>query len=380
MDIAKYKIAFIGWNSFQFLQVKQLASSIPNSIFLLEKRKNNIQKFSQEILTNTEVPILILNQREIENLDGKYDIIIAQTIFNYAYKLKKSKLVMLQYSYAKEPHQFGTWRALADLTLVYGDYAAKKISYFSPVASVGNPRFDLWYKESFHQQSRNKYNHLLDKNKKTILYMPTWGALSSMDLFLEEIVKLSSVYNLFIKVHHNTDFLEKSRIKKINLNSIYLFGANDDSLSILSVVDIVITDYSGAIFDAIFCKKPLLLLDLDEKFILKQTKMDEYSYEFKYRDKLGRRIQNADEININIKYIEDNYKNEVARLDSIRDLLFIMDDNATSRAIKALNSLMNNEIYKNQFQLYLEETMYSFYKKNTLKERIILFFKKINLM
>jgi len=380
MNIKKYKIAFIGWNPFQFIHIKDFAKAIPNSVFILEKRKDNLKYFSKDILNNSEVPILVLNPKEIKNLDGKYDIIIAQTVFNYSHKFNLTKLVMLQYSYAKEPHQYGTWRALSDLTLVYGEYAAKKISYFTPVEPIGNPRFDIWHQSSFHENARKKYEKMLNKDKKTLLYMPTWGSLSSLDLFLERIAALSDKYNVLIKVHHNTDLKEKSRIKNINLDKVNLLGASDDSLMLLSLADIVITDYSGAIFDAIYCKKPLILLDLDNKILSKEEKLDTYSLELKNRDNLGERVSEPSKLLQLIQKVENNYKNEISKLDSLRSTLFISDRKAIERGVEALSKLMNGEYKKTQLQKYLSSTIKTCYDKKTPKEILINFLKRYQIV
>ena len=380
MSLNQYKIAFIGWNPFQFIQIKELAMALPNAIFILEKKKNNISSFSLEILNNSDVPISILSLKELENIDGEYDIVIAQTVFPYIENLVKTKLVMLQYSYAKEPHQYGSWRALSKLTLTYGSYAQKKISYFTPAVAVGNPRFDLWSQDTFHQDSKKKYKVLLDDNKKTLLYMPTWGALSSLDLFLNAVLELSENYNLLIKVHHNTDLMEKGRVSIDKKHYRHYLGANDDSLALFSVADIVISDYSGAIFDAIFCKKPLILLDLDDKYLLEQKKMDKYSLEFVERDKLGTRVKSASMLLENIQNIEDNYDNEVSKLKRIREELFETSDSSIELAIETLENLMSGMYQKNQAQKYLEESIRSFYAKNSCRERVILFLKKYKLI
>ena len=57
-NIKKYKVAFVGWNPFQFLHIKALALAIPNAVFILEKRKNNnVKFFSKDILDNQDIPV-----------------------------------------------------------------------------------------------------------------------------------------------------------------------------------------------------------------------------------------------------------------------------------------------------------------------------------
>jgi len=357
----KYSIAFVGWNPFQFIQIKQLAKAIPGSVFLLEKRGEHVEEFSDDILNNSDIPILIWEKQDMIKLDGMFDIIVAQTLFTHIHMFEKTKIVMLQYGYAKEAHNYGSWRALADLTLTFGKYATEKIETFCPVATVGNPRYDEWHQSSFHNKMNQQYTHLLDKNKKTILYMPTWGDLSSVDIYFNAILNLSKMYNVLVKLHHNTAILEKNRVKIKNTNNIHFFGATDDALGLLSISDIVISDYSGAIFDAIYCKKPLLLLDLPDEHLEEVKKVDKYSIEIADRDMLGYRIDSPSEVLNAVSYLESNYNEVIINQEGIRNKLFVSTTNATQNAIDAMNQLMDGNYIPSQMQSYIQETIYEFY-------------------
>ncbi|HBD1449606.1 TPA: CDP-glycerol--glycerophosphate glycerophosphotransferase, partial [Escherichia coli] len=145
---------------------------------------NYIKDFSCNLLHNTDVPVIVWDRSKMAELDGLFDIIICQTIFFRMETFVKTKIVMIQYGYAKEPHNYGAWRSLGDLCLTYGDYARKKISHFCPSVSIGNPRYDKW-----HKVINNKDVQVPENNNvtlKKILYVPTWGDLSSIDYYLDE--------------------------------------------------------------------------------------------------------------------------------------------------------------------------------------------------
>jgi UDP-N-acetylglucosamine 2-epimerase len=366
-----YKIAFIGWNPFQFLHIKVLASKIPSSVFILEKRKNNLNEFSDEILKNTDIPILIWDKKDMIKLDGIFDVIIAQTPFAHIYKFRKTKIAMLQYGYAKEPHNYGAWRALADLCLTYGKYATKKIAHFCPVETVGNPRYDVWHNEEFHKNSYLTFKHLL-KHKKTILYMPTWGELSSIDDYLLSIIKLASNFNVLIKIHHNTDLLEKNRIEKVDFNKVHLFGANTDLLELLSIADYVISDYSGAIFDAIYCNKPVILIDKTEDILLKNAKkIDAYSLEFSMRSKLGIRVKTPQEILTAVQYIQDNESEVLSKAAPLKSNLFADNNNAAQKATDAIYALIEGKYKPSQIHEYIRSALKPNVAKNYSIHKIL---------
>lgn len=358
----KYKIAFIGWNPFQFIHIKLLASKIPGSVFILEKRRDHLNDFTKEILTNQEVPVVVWESGKIKELDGVFDVIVCQTMFLHLPLFEKTKIVMLQYGYAKEPHNYGTWRALADLCLVYGSYPEKKLSTYAPSKAVGNPRLQLWYDEDFHLIAKNKYIHSIDDGLLTVLYMPTWGELSSIDEYIGAVLGLSERYNVLIKLHHNTDLLEDGRLEKIETDRIHFFGANDDALELLSISDIVISDYSGAIFDAIHCEKPVVLLDKNENEILEEAKIDTHSLEFNRRDELGYRVARPSDLIDGIKHIEENYDYIVGEKKAIKSELYEYSENSVEKCIEAINSLISGDIVRTQMQSYIHDSVKELYQ------------------
>lgn len=366
-EIDNYKIAFVGWNPFQLLHVKTLLLSMPNSVFVIEKRVDkNIEFFSNELLKDIESQIIILNQNKMQSLDVNYDVIIVQTLFRDIEKIKKSKIVMLQYGYAKEPHNYGTWRALASLCLTYGEYASAKISLLSPTVETGNPRYDIWHDNSFHQDVRAKYREYIDPNRKSILYLPTWGELSSFSLYMDSIANLAESYNLLVKLHHNTDYLELDRVADIKKRKIAYFGANDDILGLISISDIVISDYSGAIFDAIYCNKSIVLLDLPKEKLLASKKIDIDSLEFSQRDTLGTRVSSALELKSTIDNIAQKEQEISPKLKRLKEELFVKTTHAKENIHSAIINLMNGEYKKTQAQIYINRSIVELYSKKTL--------------
>ena len=243
------------------------------------------------------------------------------------------------------------------MCLVYGSYPEKKLSTYAPSKAVGNPRLQLWYDEDFHLIAKNKYIHSIDDGLLTVLYMPTWGELSSIDEYIGAVLGLSERYNVLIKLHHNTDLLEDGRLEKIETDRIHFFGANDDALELLSISDIVISDYSGAIFDAIHCEKPVVLLDKNENEILEEAKIDTHSLEFNRRDELGYRVARPSDLIDGIKHIEENYDYIVGEKKAIKSELYEYSENSVEKCIEAINSLISGDIVRTQMQSYIHDSV-----------------------
>ncbi len=358
-------IAFVGWNPFQFNHSLPLLNKLSDSKFILEmKQGKNV--FNKQILEQYRQQIMMVDKDGMGKIDNKFDLIVCQTPFRQIFQIEKAPIVMMQYGYAKEPHNYAPWRSLADVNLVYGRYAANKISYYSPVEITGNPNYDLLQNKFIKAQIVNKYQSLLDNKRKTVLYAPTWGDLSSLDDYLESVAQLSSMYNVIIKVHHNTHLLDTSMWERIKqLSNITLLGADDILLEAILVADVVISDYSGAIFDAMYFSKPVVLLNSK---ISNSQKMDEYSLEYAYRNLLGIEVNSVFMLR---EAVEESLQIRVNN-QAIREKLFLETSTATDNVISCLEKAVDKEYKLTQNQQYIRnsvkelyETRYNFsqYKK-----------------
>ncbi len=138
--------------------------------------------------------------------------------------------------------------------------------YNGEIIEEGYPRIDL----TFNTDSATFQSYLrglgvaLDKNKKTILYAPTWKgknvskAKNDMFQIIADMTYLKSQagkdYNVCIKVH---PFLYE-QARKFNEVKDILIPDFVDTNELLSVVDILITDYSSIFFDYLVTNKPIL--------------------------------------------------------------------------------------------------------------------------
>ena len=288
-DFSALTVAFHAWNPFQVFQIADLARSYKDSVLLLEHRVNMDfdRVFDKTVLGELGLPVIETTARRIAASDGRFSAIVCQTPFRHIERLRKTKRIAMQYSMTKEGHQYGAWRAMFDLNLVYGEYSRAHIAPLSPCRIIGNPRFEPWFDGTLDQRKLERAKAHLDPSKKTILYLPTWGELSSVPVYQSALGKLTEKYNVIAKVHHNTDALElkqKVALGKSGLNSI--FGASDDLLYLLACSDMVLSDYSGAIFDAVNVRKPVVLLQNQPEKLTGQ-KFGLESIEYARRHEIG---------------------------------------------------------------------------------------------
>lgn len=273
------RIGFYVRNGFEVIHFRSLFREIEGAVWVGRSKK---RLSACGVKSNEPYAVSRFFLRRV--MKANFDIIIATGGLPGGRPLTSPKLVMLQYGYAKEPYNYGPWRSAADLILAYGEYAQRRFSKHADSVVIGNPRWDEWIDPDFQQSVKESIEPLLDSEKKTVLYAPTWGDLSSLPDWLDEITALSHSYNVLFKPHHNS--IRDGQISMHN-NSGVITLPDEDLFKLISVADVVISDISGAIFDAVLCKKPVVLVcsqNIEKKF---GKKLDYQSIEIFQRKEFG---------------------------------------------------------------------------------------------
>ncbi|MCK8516965.1 CDP-glycerol glycerophosphotransferase family protein [Methylonatrum kenyense] len=242
-----------------------------------------IDSLESELILET----LIIHEKKIVSLDGVLACIFSQTDFFGAHAFKTTKVFSLQYSMTKERHQYGAWHAGFDAALVYGDYSKRRLEYFCPSFVVGHPRISL---QGRHFSAMAKAG----AGKMTLLYAPTWGGLSNFDEFLKVVETLKHSFNVLVRPHHNSLSREIEKVGAIPLD--VGVGVRDNSASQIEASDIVISDYSGFIFDAIYCGKPVILFRKNYTSLLGKENLTSESIEVSRESFIGPVARSGEEL------------------------------------------------------------------------------------
>jgi len=135
------------------------------------------------------------------------------------------------------------------------------------VAQTGYPRQDLMLNITEEQKTKLLKKLNISNKKKIVLYAPTWRGLHGTAVFdttrLEEdiksIIELEDIHFLF-RGHHMIEGL----VSNLNIGNVLV--PNDiDTNSLLSVVDVLITDYSSIAFDYMAMEKPIIYYTYDRE-------------------------------------------------------------------------------------------------------------------
>lgn len=327
--------AFVGWNPFQLRLASPVARELPGGCMVVECRKQHPFHFSPSALDGSDLPWLGWPAGELARLDGLFDVIVCQTVFPGLERIERSRVAMLQYGLAKEPYNYGAWRAMADLHLAYGSYSASRLGAHAPAVAVGQPAMDRRYDPHYARRVRAEWAGRLDPSKATVAYVPTWGALSTSDAFATAVRALSDRYNVVLKLHHNTAMLERGQRRALREVSPYVVDGTVDLLDVLTIADVVLSDYSGAIFDAIHCDLPVVLLQTDSASRF-GDRLDAESIEYRLREDLGRVVRDPAELGATVDAQLSKPKHPPAEL---VESLFERGPGASVRAANALRAL-----------------------------------------
>ena len=174
---------------------------------------------------------------------------------------------------------------------------------------------------------------LIKRDKKNIFgYFPTWRS-DGLELFrdlksLDQLKKLDKTLGktkslLLIKRHMNSDKKDKNILYNKDSENIYKYmkslknfrfiDYNFDLNSVLSLCDVLITDYSGVIFDFLYYDRPIISYAPDYKIFKKQNgfSFDPIENKFThYASNIGSLDNDIIKFHSNKKLFNNKFKNK----------------------------------------------------------------------
>lgn len=212
--------------------------------------------------------------------------------------------------------------------------------YDGHMLESGYPRNDLLYapnKDDIANQIKDKLN--IPKDKKTILYAPTWrddeyygkGQYKfQLTLDLEMLKReLGDEYVILLRTHHYiADALDVTGLEDFAYN----VSKYDDITEIYLISDILITDYSSVFFDYANLKRPMLFFtyDLDKyRSILRGFYIDMET------ELPGPLVYTSEEVVDKIKNIDSLNNQYASKYDEFYNRFCDIDDgNASKRVVE----------------------------------------------
>lgn len=274
------KIAFVMWSPFHYYVYKDIVKHLPEAEFVvcdqwyrgIHNDVTSTVKQTTDFLLTKRAHWRVLT--ELENIDiiksffDRYEIIATVHLWPPLNSLSfddwfsRKKSVRIKYGVGKNLPTFAPWSARFDITLTEGEHSQQYTSLYTESHIIGVPKFDDWFNNNLDTNEIKRIKKLLNPDKKTILYLPTHGALSSLHTFSETICSLSDEYNVLVKLHNHNTLTESGIVSQLKKDQgIFLFDENSDILPLFYLSDIVISDSSSASLETLIVNKPLVILD-----------------------------------------------------------------------------------------------------------------------
>ncbi len=245
--------------------VNDMNEEMPKQV---RKVKYNTLKAFYELAT---AKIWIDNVRNYKGIGKKKGQYYIQT-WHGAIGLKsieKDAASTLSESYIQEAKYDST---LTDLIITNNKaqekYIKKYFWYDGEVACCGTPRCDIIYKQD-EKIIEKVYDYFkIDKSKKIVLYVPTFRADETTDVYKFDNIKCCEV----MKEKFNNEFVMLIRLHPNVSNKCNYIEYNDsiinatpypDVQELIAASDVIISDYSSIPFEAALVYKPSFLLAKD---------------------------------------------------------------------------------------------------------------------
>ncbi|MGN0729055.1 CDP-glycerol glycerophosphotransferase family protein [Treponema sp.] len=213
-----------------------------------------------------------------------------------------------------------------DSVLLSGSYQIEQIRYLEnkrnlkekELAIVGCPYMDI-------MNNRLKKVSRKSEDKITVLLAPSWGASGILAKYGEKILDalIATGFRIIVRPHPQTLISEKNLIepliKKYVETDIFTWNYDNDNFDVLNSADILITDFSGIIFDySLIFDRPLIYADTSfDTSPYDAAWLEQPMWKFKVLPKLGVKLEESQFSDMKT-FIENTINNE--ELKSGRDI------------------------------------------------------------
>ncbi len=403
------KIGFVVYYPFQWFVHKNVFNELKEYAEVIIDLRPHSTRFAgshlksiEDLLKKNNVKYRILeyddygNHSYLESFFAEYSALVSLWESG-CMRIKETshlKKICLTYGSGKELTMVRKTRAVYDLILAYGDRDSKLFSLFTTTKIVGNPKFDDYFNNIFDEDLIKELNDKLDKKKKTLLYLPTHSDLCSIDVIAPELIKIKNKYNIIVKLHYYT-VQEYPEFESLFIdNKIITYKDDTDLITLLKLTDIVLSDNSSAIFDAILADKKLLITNfLDQNFLDEEHKKikilkrgiagaSTYSGSIENQIKQNKMVETLEdpadlESKLNGIFELDNYKE--SRMKVKEELFTYRDGKSAKRAAEEIMNLLNGKTVSTKGIMYhanlnTENLSSKFYSNNNslIKENSML--------
>lgn len=282
------------------------------------------------------------------------DYSVSLTPYPEWWDVKADFKVRYRYSYVSFP-AFSTApenNMQYDVILSYGEPDAEYFSAYARTCIVGEPKLLSYNKDSTIHA------------KPVLLYLPTCGGISAIQQTVPQLKKLVQEYEIIVKAHHGTSFLEVEEDRREMLKNVFttVYDAKTPLYDLLGKADVVLSDNSGAIFDALAAGVPVArfaLVDPDtvEGFVPQHVELAKKGV-----------LPSTDDSNRIGTVLKLAMTDKIRKAQAeVAKELFANAEDGKKHFVELMTELLNASEKKRFFSLQLEKRRYNELQKNKLQ-------------
>ena len=346
-DIKNIAITF--QNLVQFYSMKHgidalIAKGYPVDIYV---PINNDDSGVGDMFTETYDKLINMGYSPIRELDpSKHYKILLEPYpmdiyykFNFKYRIKyKYAPISAKPNLTLNPEN----NIFYDCILCYGNYESNYLRVYSNTKLIDYLKYINFKKSE------------VNSNKKVLLYLPTYGDSSSIDNIIDSLALLKDDYYIITKFHHGTSFLKSElyRIDKLKSISDEYYDHSTSLEQLLQKVQIVLSDNSGSIFEALYSKTPVAVFCSDPN----KNKIDNFNTtQYKLIQK-GYIPYTNDPLKIKSVLEQALTQDIINKQTDLSNSLFFHSDNPVENFVSIIESYLTDNIdtdYKNMHDVLL---------------------------
>lgn len=245
----------------------------------------------------------------------KADVVLSTTPSLDVYQWKRSKNVKWYIHIPHMANDITTYKMFGldyyDAILTSGEYQNEQIRKLEAIRNIKPKELKtvgLTYLDELDKRITN--NNKIHNENINVLLAPSWGESSILNRFGNKIIDelLKTGYNIIVRPHPQSFISEKKMIDELmNKYKNIEWNKDSDNFDVLNRSDILISDFSGVIFDfSLVFDKPIIYADTSfDKSPYDAYWLNEELWTFKILPELGNKL---DDIS-NIKQVIDETLN-----------------------------------------------------------------------
>ena len=231
------------------------------------------------------------------------DVLLSTTPSLDVYQWKRSKNVKHYVHVLHMPNDVTTYRMFGldyyDSIILSGPFQADQIRRLEELRNIkkkelkvlGLPYLDTLMKKRKGSQKK-------DDHETTILVAPSWGDTALLKRYGSSLIEnlLATGYKVIVRPHPQSFASEKEMMdelmKKYPSSERLEWNRDNDNFSCLEKADLMISDFSGVIFDfALVFERPIIYADVSfDKSVYDAWWLDEELWTFKVLPRIGRQL------------------------------------------------------------------------------------------